>query len=153
MGRDLPGRGSCSSLDLPLPSDSISSILEITGIGEDVSISGIAGLEVATVTFPLPLSFMSCAWGQCLMFQCDIPTINATDQYTADGLRAKHPKGQNGQFLDTSSEIHPATHISASCISGASVSISPASCTACRRFANSPSSMIFFSAAASFWAN
>ena len=58
-----------------------------------------------------------------------------------------------GQYLDTSDEGRSATYLSASCISGSSVSSSPASSKACRRFANSASSKTFFSAAASFWAN
>ena len=62
---NLRGRGSSCSLDLPLPFDAISSIsgfLERAGMGKNgLEIAGVWGDAAAAATFPLPLSFMSCA--------------------------------------------------------------------------------------------
>lgn len=50
-------------------------------------------------------------------------TTNTTDQYAADDLRAKYAEAQRGHDLEAIDQGRPATHLSTSCISGASVSI------------------------------
>ena len=59
---NLPGRGSSSSLALPLPFDQMSVFPEIAVIGVNTSeIPGLRG-ETSTAVFPLSLPFTSCAY-------------------------------------------------------------------------------------------
>ena len=60
--RKEPGRGSSGCLDLPLLSDSISNFLDRANTGANTLKAVELEDEAAAVTFPLPLSFISCAW-------------------------------------------------------------------------------------------
>lgn len=91
---DVPGRGSPLSLDLLLVSDNISSFLDRVGIGENALKTVELEDEAAAEIFPLPLSFISCAWEGGLI-SCAQHQRHATDQYAADDILAKYPAGVN----------------------------------------------------------
>ena len=105
---------------------------------------------------PLPLQPSLCPYRSCLAPRNDTSHSSAFHQQRTRRtnilpmISEPSTLKDNGQDIDASDIGHSATYLSASCISGSSVSNSPASSKACRRFANSASNKIFFSAAASF---